>query len=144
MFCERLRQETNDAHERASAHPFITGLMGGDLDAQAFARYLAAIAPVYRALESAMRESDDSSVAVFDHRALDRSARIEADLTAMAGGRWTPSTAGMAYADAIAASAAASPHALLAHHYTRYLGDMAGGQAIAALVQRNYGVPARR
>ncbi len=141
MFCERLRQETNDAHERASAHPFITGLMGGDLDAQAFARYLAAIAPVYRALESAMRESDDSSVAVFDHRALDRSARIEADLTAMAGGRWTPSTAGMAYADAIAASAAASPHALLAHHYTRYLGDMAGGQAIAALVQRNYGVP---
>jgi heme oxygenase len=140
MFCERLREETNEAHERASAHPFITGLIGGDLDAHAFERYLAALVPVYRSLESAMRGSQDASVAVFDHRALDRSARLEADLTMLAGERWTPSTAGMAYAEAIEA-AAQSPHRLLAHHYTRYLGDMAGGQAIAALVHRNYGVP---
>jgi len=27
----------------------------------------------------------------------------------------------------------------LAHHYTRYLGDLSGGQAIAALVTRHYG-----
>ena len=27
----------------------------------------------------------------------------------------------------------------LAHHYTRYLGDLSGGQAIAALVARHYG-----
>lgn len=141
MFCERLREETNDAHERASAHPFITGLLDGSLDQAAFGRYLAAIAPVYAALETAMRESDDASVAVFDHRALDRSARIEADLAELNGGAWVPSTAGQAYAEAIVDAAAASPHRLLAHHYTRYLGDMAGGQAIAALVHRNYGVP---
>ncbi len=141
MFCERLREETNDAHERASAHPFITGLLGGELDAHAFTRYLAAVEPVYQALEGAMRDSEDASVAVFDHRALDRTARIGADLTELSGGSWEPSTAGLAYAEAIRAAAAASPHQLLAHHYTRYLGDMAGGQAIAALVHRMYGVP---
>ena len=27
----------------------------------------------------------------------------------------------------------------VAHHYTRYLGDLSGGQAIAALVARHYG-----
>ena len=27
---------------------------------------------------------------------------------------------------------------LVAHHYTRYLGDLSGGQAIASLVARNY------
>jgi heme oxygenase len=27
----------------------------------------------------------------------------------------------------------------LAHHYTRYLGDLSGGQAIARLVARHYG-----
>jgi heme oxygenase len=27
----------------------------------------------------------------------------------------------------------------LAHHYTRYLGDLSGGQAIASLVARHYG-----
>ena len=30
---------------------------------------------------------------------------------------------------------------LLAHHYVRYLGDLSGGQVIARLVQRHYGVP---
>jgi heme oxygenase len=29
---------------------------------------------------------------------------------------------------------------LLAHHYTRYLGDLSGGQAIGALVRRHYGL----
>jgi heme oxygenase len=28
---------------------------------------------------------------------------------------------------------------LIAHHYTRYLGDLSGGQAIAALVAKHYG-----
>ncbi|WP_237196783.1 biliverdin-producing heme oxygenase [Rothia nasimurium] len=30
----------------------------------------------------------------------------------------------------------------MAHHYLRYLGDLSGGQAVAALVARHYGVPA--
>jgi heme oxygenase len=29
---------------------------------------------------------------------------------------------------------------LLAHHYTRYLGDLSGGQAIGVLVRRHYGL----
>lgn len=140
MFCERLRQETNDAHERASAHRFMAALLDGRLDADGYARYLAALVPVYQALETSMRASDDASVAVFDHRALDREARVRADLVELSGPDWQPSTAGLAYANAILDSAV-SPHRLLAHHYTRYLGDMAGGQAIAALVHRKYGVP---
>ena len=34
------------------------------------------------------------------------------------------------------------PERFLAHHYLRYLGDLSGGQAIAALVARHYGIPA--
>ena len=35
-----------------------------------------------------------------------------------------------------------SPERYLAHHYLRYLGDLSGGQAVAALVSRHYGIPA--
>ena len=35
------------------------------------------------------------------------------------------------------------PERFLAHHYLRYLGDLSGGQAIAALVARHYGIPAK-
>ena len=34
------------------------------------------------------------------------------------------------------------PERYLAHHYLRYLGDLSGGQAVAALVTRHYGIPA--
>jgi len=35
-----------------------------------------------------------------------------------------------------------SPERYLAHHYLRYLGDLSGGQAVAALANRHYGIPA--
>ena len=35
-----------------------------------------------------------------------------------------------------------SPERFLAHHYLRYLGDLSGGQAVAALMARHYGIPA--
>jgi heme oxygenase len=44
-----------------------------------------------------------------------------------------------AYADAVAEHADDATF-LLAHHYVRYLGDLSGGQVIARLVQREYGI----
>jgi heme oxygenase len=32
------------------------------------------------------------------------------------------------------------PGGYVAHHYTRYLGDLAGGQAVRTLLKRTYGV----
>ena len=37
-------------------------------------------------------------------------------------------------------AAAASKARLVAHHYVRYLGDLSGGQIIASLMRRHYGV----
>ncbi|NLT25848.1 MAG: biliverdin-producing heme oxygenase, partial [Microbacteriaceae bacterium] len=33
------------------------------------------------------------------------------------------------------------PFRLLAHHYTRYLGDLSGGQAMRVMLDRAYGLP---
>ncbi|HEY4152839.1 MAG TPA: biliverdin-producing heme oxygenase, partial [Pseudolysinimonas sp.] len=85
--------------------------------------------------------------AVFDPR-LRRRAQIESDLDALGASHWRerfpalPATA--AYARHLRALVDSPDHLdntvrYLAHHYARYLGDLSGGQAIAALVARHYG-----
>ncbi len=138
-----VRAASADDHRATESRGFITRLMGGELSLDDYARYLAQYARVYAALES---RADDGP-AVFDPR-LRRLARIESDLEALAGPGWRerfpalPST--VAYAARLRALAGATDERdrtvrYLAHHYARYLGDLSGGQAIAALVARHYG-----
>lgn len=135
-----IRESTREAHEAAESAPFVRQLMGGSLQARHYADLLVALEPVYGAMEEELRaHADESSVALFDHRKLDRHARIVHDLAGFGqvpGSRPLPRVV----ADYVAAihEAAASPQRLLAHHYTRYLGDLAGGQAIAARLRQHY------
>ena len=48
----RLRQATSAQHQDAETRSFVTRLMGGELDLDAYVAYLAQFAYVYRALES--------------------------------------------------------------------------------------------
>ena len=118
---------------------FITALMGGELSLDEYTRYLAQLAWVYDALEE--RGSRPGDPAVFDP-ALARMAAIDADLAALGASDWReahpPLPATADYAAHLRAIADDDVR-YLAHHYTRYLGDLSGGQAIAALVARHYG-----
>lgn len=67
---------------------------------------------------------------------------IDADLTALGASDWRDSHPPLMETAAYAAhlrAIAADDVRYLAHHYTRHLGDLSGGQAIAALVARHYG-----
>ena len=142
-FSLRLREATSAAHDQAESQQFIQMLMAGSLNVRALVSLLESLVPVYTELEEQMKaHTADPTVGLFDHRALDRTERLCADLECFGSrGRMIDSPAVSAYVAAISESAA-SPHRLLAHHYTRYLGDLAGGQAISRLVQRHYGVSA--
>jgi heme oxygenase (biliverdin-producing, ferredoxin) len=140
VFATQLREATREAHDAAESAPFIQQLMGGSLQTRHYVDLLLALEPVYGAMEEEFRaHGEESSVALFDHRKLDRHARIVHDLAGFGqipGSRPLPT----AVDDYVAAvhEAAASPQRLLAHHYTRYLGDLAGGQAIAARLRQHY------
>lgn len=135
-----VRERTMDAHRSAESKPFITALMKGELDLAAYTRYLAQLAWIYEALES--RPSQPGDPAIIDAHRLDRFAAMESDLAALGTSTWRtehpalPATA--AYADHLRAIAPDDLPRYLAHHYTRYLGDLSGGQAIARLVARHY------
>lgn len=137
-FAQHVRESTLDAHRAAEERPFIVGLMRGELSLDDYTRYLAQFAHVYEALEARPKRTDDPSL--IDPK-LDRSRAIESDLAALGVEDWRtehpPLRATAAYTDhLLAISDDLSRY--LAHQYTRYLGDLSGGQAIARLVARHY------
>ncbi|WP_152192618.1 biliverdin-producing heme oxygenase [Georgenia satyanarayanai] len=140
----QLRERTRAAHERAESVPFITDLMHGRLDRAAYADLAAQQHGIYVALEAASAElvgAPRGATLVFAD--LTRAPSIEADLAYLYGQDWRERIevlpAARAYAERIAQVAGDLPR-YAAHAYTRYLGDLSGGQAIKRLVQRHYGL----
>lgn len=146
-----LRTETSSAHEDAEGSAFVEQLMGGLACRPAFVALAAQQLVIYRALEEVLwgEYADHPLVApVLDHR-LDRVAALEQDLAHFAGEDFDARLASgeihvVAAAEDYARTLRTShtPEAMLAHHYVRYLGDLSGGQIIARMVQRHYGIDA--
>lgn len=144
-FAERVKEETWEEHEASKDQPFAVELMAGNLDKNAYIQWIIGLLPIYKTLETGMKANRDKySIYLFDHRRLDRTERIESDL---AFWRVDPYTAESPLAEAEfyhetvqAAVDSGSPQRILAHHYTRYMGDMIGGQVISRQLQKMYGM----
>lgn len=100
---------------------------------------------VYTALEEVSRSmGDDPVFRGFHDPALERLDTLRADLAALT----QPGESEVAVHPATEAYAArireigASAPALVAHHYTRYLGDLSGGQALGSIFGRALGLEA--
>lgn len=142
-FSARLKAETAARHDAAEHSTFMTDLMGGKLSAADYQRLLNQYVYIYEALEevaAVFRANPTPLTEPFTLEGLDRLPAIRADLTALGQAEVDPALpATAAYAEAIRATASA-PERFIAHHYLRYLGDLSGGQAVAALMARHYGL----
>ncbi|WP_312776313.1 biliverdin-producing heme oxygenase [Corynebacterium variabile] len=140
---ERLRGETRHAHDKAEHSSFMEELLGGELDAAAFIALQEQALLFYTALEDAVEACvGDSRLADIADRQLDRRSALVADLTVLGGtvnAEPLPETAAYV-AELQRIGRDGDVPALIAHHYTRYLGDLAGGQVIGRLMGRHYGV----
>lgn len=139
-----LRESTMREHRNAEASPFIVGLLGGALTLEDYSRYLVNMAWLYKSLEEQCTQGEplEGSQGIWDPR-LNRGDSITSDLRHLGITEWetttTPSQAMSSYIEHVASMDGRSDPRLIAHHYTRYLGDLSGGQGIAALVARHYG-----
>ncbi|HET8868232.1 MAG TPA: biliverdin-producing heme oxygenase [Agrococcus sp.] len=133
----RLRETTWSAHQAAAGDAFLKGLLRGERSADDYARLASQHLVVYRALETAVAACDRGLVAQLHDPALERVAALESDVAAL-GGACEATTAAAAYAEHLA-SLADDPVRLAAHHYTRYLGDLSGGQHIGRALARHFG-----
>lgn len=139
-----LRDRTADAHRAAERSPFMTALLRGEVDRAAYATFLARLEPVYAALEAGLRDHAGHPVVgriVF--RQVERRGALGADLAyfgaAPAAAEALPAAA-QAYVGRLRALAASRPELLVAHAYTRYLGDLSGGQVVARQLRRAFGL----
>lgn len=137
-----LRARTAAAHAEAERSPYFAALAGGRVTGAGLAALLARLAPVYDALEAAgERWADDVRVGRFVRPELHRAARLRADLEHLTGRVEVPVTpASGAYAARIERVAGTRAPAFVAHHYTRCLGDLSGGQVIRAALERSLGL----
>ena len=119
-------------------------LMSGQLSAEAAADLSGQLWFVYESLEHAVRSVAHTPIAgaVADPR-LERRFALEADLATLVGSDWRekirilPATASyVARLEEVSGSAAE----VVAHHYVRYLGDISGGQVIAARLGTLYDI----
>jgi heme oxygenase len=109
--------------------------------------YIALVAQhyfIYEALEGAEKNfADDAVAAAFITPRLTRLPAIEADLQFLLGDDWreqiAPLPTTVSYVKRINEVAATWCGGFIAHHYTRYLGDLSGGQHIRRLMQRHFG-----
>jgi heme oxygenase len=143
-FSTRIRVASHEQHTEAETSTFMSDLLGGRLGVDAYTRYTEQLWFVYRALEDAADALRADPVAgPFIQPELMRTAELERDLAHLRGEDWReglvalPSTA--AYAARVTECAALWPGGYVAHHYTRYLGDLSGGQIIRDRAEKTWG-----
>ena len=141
----RVRAETRADHDAAQGSGFLDALAAGRLPRAAYADLAVQHFVVYDTLERAGREMAGDPVAGdFVRSELDRVPALVADLTFLIGPEWpgriVPLPATVEYRDRLHAVAFDRASAFLAHHYTRYLGDLSGGQYLGPAIARSYGL----
>jgi len=143
-FSQALRERTRGGHSESEGASFMGDLMTGKGSRDDYIALVAQHYFIYAALEAAAEAmKDDVDAAAFITPQLTRLPALEADLRFLLGDDWLnqiaplPTTA--RYVDRIETVAATWSGGFIAHHYTRYLGDLSGGQIIRTLMQRQFG-----
>jgi heme oxygenase len=139
----RLREGTRESHRLAEGTAFIRAFFAGRLPLDAYREFLAQLRHVYIALESAQeRHRAEPVFGKVYFPELARSAALVQDLDFYFGkATWReipPLPATETYMQRIATLADEWPAGLVSHHYTRYLGDLSGGQALKRIVAKMY------
>ncbi|QIS41085.1 biliverdin-producing heme oxygenase [Clavibacter capsici] len=141
---EALRDRARPRAEAQDADEFMTALVTGRGCRDDYVALVAQHYFVYRAIEQATeRMVADPVAARFISPRLTRLPAIEADLDFLVGPDWRdvvrPLASTTAYVERIERVASVWVGGFVAHHYTRYLGDLSGGRLLRSLLQRQFG-----
>lgn len=144
-FSARLRSATRPEHGENRQSPYMTALAEGRLSREEYAPLVEQLYFVYDVLERAADHMRADVVAsVFDLGGFRRMDALRADLAFYYGPGWQdrlrPTDATRRYRDRLREVCFDWPGGFVAHHYTRYLGDLSGGQIIARRLTSAYGL----
>ena len=147
MFSKELKEGTKKSHNAAENTKFVSQFLKGVLDPEEYAKLISNFYYVYSTMEECVSSSTDPYVKNL-HRwnaTLFRTAFISRDLRYYYGPMWRelakPSEACNTYCYRINEVAEKDPYLLIAHHYTRYIGDLSGGKILRGIAQKALNPP---
>ena len=142
----RLREGTQKSHTAAENTAFMKCFMKGIVEREPLRKLFADLYFVYNALETALQSLvNHPIVGAFYFPELNRTENLARDLAFYYGENWreqiTASPAGCVYRDRIQTLAQTDPVLLIAHAYTRYMGDLSGGQSLKNVIRSALTLP---
>lgn len=137
----KLREGTKKSHSMAENVGFVKCFLKGVVEKNSYRKLVANLYFVYSAMEEEMeRHRNHSVLSPLYFRELNRKNSLEQDLYYYYGPNWREeivlSSAGKTYVERVREISATAPELLVAHSYTRYLGDLSGGQILKGIAQR--------
>nr|YP_010195558.1 heme oxygenase [Gracilaria baiana]UAD82955.1 heme oxygenase [Gracilaria baiana] len=137
---QQLREGTTKAHSMAENVSFVKSFLGGVVDKKSYRRLIANLFFVYTALEEEIEKNKNHFVVRSIYfPELNRTLSLKKDLEYYYGSNWEeevcPSSATKIYVDRIRNISVNQPELLIAHAYTRYMGDLSGGQILKRIAQ---------
>ena len=140
-FAKQLKEGTKKSHSAAENTTFVKSFLRGVVNKESYRALVNDLYFVYCALEEEVSNLKDHPViGNLQLSDLNRRDALEMDLRYYYGPIWRslikPSEACERYVNRIREVAKNEPELLVGHHYTRYLGDLSGGQILKGIAQK--------
>ena len=137
-FSKQIKEGTKASHTMAENTGFVRNFLAGMVNEENYRGLIANFYFVYRALEEEVAKNKDNPVlgpVAFDE--LKRCPSLAKDCEYFYGPQWrdiiAPTDGCQNYINRIRE---VDPELLVGHHYTRYLGDLSGGQILKNIAQK--------
>ncbi|KAG7281636.1 hypothetical protein CRUP_019148 [Coryphaenoides rupestris] len=141
-----IKSVTKDSHVRAENTQLMLSYQRGQVTLIQYKLLLCSLQHIYEVLEDELdRHSEHPGVApIYFPAELARRELIEADLEHFYGPDWRGKMvlpkATLRYSHRLRQIGQENPEYLVAHAYTRYLGDLSGGQVLGRITQKSLGL----
>jgi len=142
MFSLELKEGTSKSHNAAENTKFVSQFLKGVLNPEEYRKLITDFYYVYDTMEMRIQESKDPLVKVLQqwNVQLFRTSFLSRDLRYYYGPMWRdllqPSEACNTYCYRLNEVAENDPYLLIAHHYTRYIGDLSGGKILGGIAEK--------
>nr|XP_033791012.1 heme oxygenase 1 [Geotrypetes seraphini] len=145
---EALKEATKDVHVEAENTEFMRNFQKGQVSLTDFKLVMSSLYYIYEALEEEIERNKEhpAYAPVYFPLELHRQAALEEDLQYFYGPSWKQEIpcpeATRRYVERLHHVGRQEPELLVAHAYTRYLGDLSGGQVLKKIAQKALNLPA--
>ena len=141
-FSKKIKKDTSKSHSMAENTGFVTNFLAGVVSKESYKQLIADFYFIYTALEEQVEKyKDDPFISPIAFDELKRVPALEKDCEFYWGKNWrsviNPTDACKNY---VARVKKINAKFLVGHHYTRYLGDLSGGQILRNIADKSMGL----